>query len=133
MAEVPDEIFDAVVNVNSKGVWTAMRAGLRAMTTPGAGGGSIVNISSIGGTFGAPEQSVYGATKAAVIAMSRAAAAEYGREGVRVNAIAPGATVAYMMTAWEQRVPGSSNSSGHSPHSAASANPQGSPKLPRGS
>jgi NAD(P)-dependent dehydrogenase (short-subunit alcohol dehydrogenase family) len=106
LAEVHDDVFDAVVDVNFKGVWAAMRAELRAMTAPGANGGSIVNVSSIGGTFGAPEQSVYGATKAAVIAMSRAAAAEYGREGVRVNAIAPGATMTDMMTGWEQRVPG---------------------------
>ncbi|WP_281179708.1 SDR family oxidoreductase [Actinoplanes subtropicus] len=44
--------------------------------------------------------------KAAVIAMSRAAAAEYGRDGVRVNAIAPGATMTEMMVAWQQRDPG---------------------------
>lgn len=76
------------------------------MTATGASGGSIVNVSSIGGTFGAPGQSVYGATKAAVIAMSRAAAGEYGRDGIRINAIAPGATMTDMMKAWQQRDPG---------------------------
>ncbi|MEV4072125.1 SDR family NAD(P)-dependent oxidoreductase [Nonomuraea fuscirosea] len=106
LAEVTDETFDSVAEVNFKGVWLAMRAELRAMTAEGAGGGSIVNVSSIGGTFGAAGQSVYGATKAAVIAMSRAAAAEYGRDGVRVNAIAPGATMTEMMVAWQQRDPG---------------------------
>lgn len=106
LAEVTDETFDAVVETNFKGVWLAMRAELRAMTEHGATGGSIVNISSIGGTFGAAGQGVYGATKAAVIAMSRAAAAEYGREGVRVNAIAPGTTMTQMMLTWGQRDPG---------------------------
>lgn len=106
LAEVSDDTFDAVVDVNFKGVWNAMRVELGAMTAPGAAGGSIVNVSSVGGTFGAPGQSVYGATKAAVIAMSRTAAAEYGREGIRVNAIAPGATMTDMMTAWQQRDPG---------------------------
>ncbi|WP_236787840.1 SDR family NAD(P)-dependent oxidoreductase [Amycolatopsis sp. GM8] len=106
LAEVSDETFDAVLGTNFKGVWLAMRAELRAMTADGATGGSIVNISSIGGTFGAAGQSVYGATKAAVIALSRAAAAEYGRDGVRVNAIAPGATMTEMMVAWQQRDPG---------------------------
>lgn len=106
LAEVDDDTFDAVLDVSFKGVWLAMRAEIKAMTATGATGGSIVNISSIGGTFGAPGQSIYGATKAAVIAMSRAAAAEYGRDGIRVNAIAPGATMTDMMTAWQQRDPG---------------------------
>jgi A-factor type gamma-butyrolactone 1'-reductase (1S-forming) len=106
LAEVTDETFDSVLEINFKGVWLAMRAELQAMTAEGAAGGSIVNISSIGGTFGAAGQSVYGATKAAVIAMSRAAAAEYGRDGVRVNAIAPGATMTEMMVSWQQRDPG---------------------------
>jgi NAD(P)-dependent dehydrogenase (short-subunit alcohol dehydrogenase family) len=106
LAEVTDETFDSVLEINFKGVWLAMRAELQAMTAEGAAGGSIVNISSIGGTFGAAGQSVYGATKAAVIAMSRAAAAEYGRDGVRVNAIAPGATMTEMMVSWQQREPG---------------------------
>lgn len=106
LAEVSDETFDEVVKVNFKGVWLAMREEIRAMTTVGAAGGSIVNVSSIGGTFGASGQGVYGATKAAVIAMSRAAAVEYGREGIRVNAIAPGATMTDMMASWQQRDPG---------------------------
>ena len=106
LADVTDETFDSVLEVNFKGVWLAMRAELQAMTAQGAAGGSIVNISSIGGTFGAAGQSVYGATKAAVIAMSRAAAAEYGRDGVRVNAIAPGTTMTEMMVSWQQRDPG---------------------------
>ncbi|WSC34220.1 SDR family oxidoreductase [Streptomyces sp. NBC_01762] len=102
IAEVTDETFDSVPEINFKGVWPAMRAELQAMTSEGAAGGSIVNIS---GTFGAAGQSVYGATKAAVIAMSRAAAAEYGRDGARVNAIGPGATMTEMMVAWQQRDP----------------------------
>ncbi|MGC5167196.1 SDR family NAD(P)-dependent oxidoreductase [Luteimicrobium sp. DT211] len=106
LAEVTDETFDAVLETNVKGVWLAMRAELQAMTAEGAAGGAIVNVSSIGGTFGSAGQSVYGATKAAVIALSRAAAVEYGREGVRVNAIAPGATMTEMMVAWQQRDPG---------------------------
>lgn len=105
LADLDADTFDAVLDVNFKGVWLAMRAEITAMTT-GAKGGSIVNVSSIGGTLGAPGQSVYGATKAAVISMSRAAAVEYGRDGIRVNAIAPGATMTDMMIAWQQREPG---------------------------
>jgi NAD(P)-dependent dehydrogenase (short-subunit alcohol dehydrogenase family) len=105
LAEVEDDTFDSVLDVNFKGVWLAMRAEIKAMLASDSPGGSIVNVSSIGGTFGAPGQSVYGATKAAVIAMSRAAAAEYGRDGIRVNSIAPGATMTDMMAAWQQRDP----------------------------
>ncbi|NYJ75604.1 SDR family NAD(P)-dependent oxidoreductase [Allobranchiibius huperziae] len=106
LAEVPTDTFEAVLDVNFRGTWLAMRAEIAAMTSPGATGGSIVNISSIGGTFGTPGQSIYGATKAAVIAMSRSAATEYGRDNIRVNAIAPGATMTDMMTAWQEREPG---------------------------
>ena len=105
LADVADDTFDAVLDVNFKGVWLAMRAEITAMLAADAPGGSIVNVASIGGTFGAPGQSVYGATKAAVIAMSRTAAAEYGGDGIRVNAIAPGATMTDMMAGWQQRDP----------------------------
>lgn len=83
-----------------------MRAEITAMIAAGGHGGSIVNVSSVGGTFGAATQSIYGATSVAVIAMTRAAAAEYGRDGIRINAIAPGATMTDMMTAWQERDPG---------------------------
>jgi NAD(P)-dependent dehydrogenase (short-subunit alcohol dehydrogenase family) len=105
LAEVSDDVFDSVLEVNFRGVWLAMRAELQAMLASTPAGGCIVNVSSIGGTFGAPGQSIYGATKAAVIAMTRAAAAEYGRDGIRINAIAPGATMTDMMVGWQQRDP----------------------------
>ncbi len=62
-AEVQDDTFDAVLDVNFKGVWLAMRAEITAMTATGASGGSIVNVSSIGGTFGAPGQASTGPRK----------------------------------------------------------------------
>jgi A-factor type gamma-butyrolactone 1'-reductase (1S-forming) len=106
LAEVEPGTFDAVVDVNLRGVYLAMRVEITAMLAGDPPGGSIVNVASIGGTVGAAGQSVYGATKAAVIAMSRAAAVEYGRDGIRVNAIAPGATRTEMMDNWERREPG---------------------------
>ncbi|WP_375488983.1 SDR family NAD(P)-dependent oxidoreductase [uncultured Jatrophihabitans sp.] len=105
LADIDEATFDAVLDVNVKGVWLAMRAELAAMLVAPTQGGSIVNVSSVGGTFGASGQSVYGASKAAVIAMSRAAAVEYGHDGIRVNAIAPGATMTDMMSAWQERDP----------------------------
>ena len=68
------------------------------------GGGSIVNVGRIGGTVGAAGQRVYGATKAAVIAKSRAAA-KYRRDNIRLNAMLLAQTMTEMMTRWQQRDP----------------------------
>jgi NAD(P)-dependent dehydrogenase (short-subunit alcohol dehydrogenase family) len=54
------------------------------------GGGAIINLASMAGTVGLPGGAAYGATKAALVAMTRSWAAEYGSNGVRVNAVAPG-------------------------------------------
>ncbi|KAL4919149.1 hypothetical protein BDW62DRAFT_200029 [Aspergillus aurantiobrunneus] len=79
--------WDFVMDVNLKGVMHCMRAELRAM----ADNGSIVNASSIAGIQGFPCNAAYSASKHAVIGLSRSAAKEAGGQGIRVNAIAPGA------------------------------------------
>ncbi len=77
-----------LVEVNQVGVFLGMRAVIPALR--GNGGGSIVNIASIGGMSGMPMMSAYCATKYAVIGMSRSAAMELGPVGIRVNSICPG-------------------------------------------
>ena len=102
----PDE-FRRVVEVNLLGVWHGMRAALPHLLA--AGGGSIVNTSSISGIRPSPGEGPYAAAKAAVAALSQSAALEYGRHGIRVNAVAPGAIRSAMTTPllglgdWEQR------------------------------
>lgn len=81
--------FDRVMAVNARGIWLGLRAVLRAMRDQGKGG-AIVNTSSQAGIKGGANFSPYIASKHAVVGLTRTAALEGARYGVRVNALAPG-------------------------------------------
>ena len=81
--------FLKMLDVNVIGTWLGIRAVVPEMKK--AGGGSIVNISSIAGTRGIPEHGAYGASKWAVRGLSKVAANELGPLGIRVNSVHPGA------------------------------------------
>ena len=83
--------WDAVMNVNVKGVWNCCKAAVPAMRA--AGGGSIVNISSLAPVDGLPFALDYSASKGAVIAITRSLARELGKDWIRVNAVAPSAVM----------------------------------------
>ena len=82
------ERFERIIEVNLYGVWHGMRAVLPAMRA--AGGGSIVNISSLAGMKGFPGHGSYGASKWAVRGLTKTAAREFGPDGIRVNSVHPG-------------------------------------------
>ncbi|MEE2674472.1 MAG: glucose 1-dehydrogenase [Myxococcota bacterium] len=89
IAETPLDDYMHVIQVNQVGVFLGMKAVLAPMTE--AGGGSIVNISSIGGLAGIPGMVSYVSSKFAVRGMTKTAALEFGALGIRVNSVHPGA------------------------------------------
>jgi NAD(P)-dependent dehydrogenase (short-subunit alcohol dehydrogenase family) len=96
LPEVTMEEFDHLIDVNLRGMLLGQQYAIRAMLE--TGGGAIVNFSSVGG-LNAEEMasSAYMAAKAGVHAITKAAAVQYGRQGIRANAIAPGFTLTEVM------------------------------------
>jgi len=94
LADETDETWDLVMNVNARGTFNCMRAALRHLTS----GGCIVNTASIAGLRGLQGMSIYTASKHAVVGMTKAVAKEVGERGIRVNAVAPGATDTPMLS-----------------------------------
>jgi NAD(P)-dependent dehydrogenase (short-subunit alcohol dehydrogenase family) len=88
LAGCDEAIFDRIMNVNVKGAWLCMKYEIEQMLTQGAG--AIVNTASVAGLVGAPLQAAYAGSKHAVVGMTKTAAAEYGRAGIRVNSVCPG-------------------------------------------
>ena len=102
LSSMSDEAFEAVINVNLRGVFNGARAVVPRMIE--AGGGVILNASSVVGLYGNFGQTNYVATKSGVIGMTRTWARELGRFGIRVNAVAPGFISTEILQAMPQKV-----------------------------
>ncbi len=87
--DYPEDLFDRVLAVNVRGPWLLLRACAPSMRE--RGGGAVVNVSSTSGLGGAPWHIAYGASKHALLGLTRSAALALAPDGIRVNAVAPGA------------------------------------------
>lgn len=100
LLDYPEEMFDRVLEVNVKGVWLGMKAVIPALRA--RGGGAIVNTASVAGLRATPTIIAYGASKHAVVGMTRSAAIEFARDRIRVNAVCPSPIETRMMRSLER-------------------------------
>lgn len=97
-ADYPEEDWDRVLNTNLKGVWLCMKAEIKQMLKQGVG--AIVNTASIAGLVGLQYAPAYCASKSGIIGLTKAAALEYAKANIRINAVCPSDT----QTPWAERV-----------------------------
>lgn len=95
LADISDDDFDRVIAVNLRGTFLGMKHQIRAMLA--TGGGAIVNTSSNAGLRGVRLLSPYTASKHGIVGLTRNAAVEYADDGIRVNAVCPGAIMTPLM------------------------------------
>lgn len=94
------DAFDRLVDIHLRGTFLACREAAKMMLAQRSG--AIVNLGSIAGLAGIPQRNAYSAAKAGIVAMTRSLACEWAREGIRVNAVAPGYVATELVEALER-------------------------------
>lgn len=84
-----EDDYSFIMDTNVKGVWLSLKHEIPAMLQ--TGGGSIINVASVAGVIGMPTVPIYIASKHAVLGLTKAIALEYAKQGIRINAVNPGA------------------------------------------
>jgi NAD(P)-dependent dehydrogenase (short-subunit alcohol dehydrogenase family) len=102
IADYPIDGWAKVININLSGVFYGMQQQIAAMLKNG--GGSIVNLASVLGAVGFATNSAYTAAKHGVVGLTQVAALEYGKSGIRVNAVGPGFIHTPMVSRLEENV-----------------------------
>ena len=128
LADVTTEHYDKLMDVDLRGVLLGMKHAIKVMLETG-NAGAIVNWSSLGGMNGSYFTSVYSAAKAGVIALTKAAAIEYGAQGIRVNCLCPG-FIYTAMSAGGENIPGMLEKAALEPRRAARGGRRGR-RVPR--
>jgi NAD(P)-dependent dehydrogenase (short-subunit alcohol dehydrogenase family) len=100
VGQLADEIWRRVLSINLDGPMFTMRRALRTMLTQG--GGSIINIASTAGIHGGAAGAAYTASKHALVGLTRNTAWMYAKQGIRCNAICPGATITNIVESMPQ-------------------------------
>jgi NAD(P)-dependent dehydrogenase (short-subunit alcohol dehydrogenase family) len=99
VADLDEDVWQRIIDVNLKGVYLCAKYAIPAMIR--GGGGSIINVSSLAGTRGSRQSHAYAMAKGGVLALTMSLAVTYGPQGIRANAIAPGAIDTPMVRAGE--------------------------------
>ena len=103
MIDFTEDDWDDVMGINLKGVWLCMKHEIPAMIQ--AGGGAIVNTSSIAGLVGSQHSPAYAASKHGVVGLTKTAALQYAPHGIRVNCVCPAAVYSPMLATLVTRNP----------------------------
>ena len=88
LAAQPADTYDHIFDVSVRGVWLSMRAEIEQMLKQGSG--SIINMGSMSAVVGIPGLTTYSGSKHAVLGLTRGAALDYAKQGIRINAVGPG-------------------------------------------